>query len=205
MVRIEVLLVVSILAIMLAASISYAETPTGYFLPKGYKVTAQVFVPCAPFWPGEAVGDAVGLQTNDYSVIARGYGLKGGVLEGFTTRSGVKIIWVQGGVQSVKADTSAECNKKHEVTIVYSHDGQIKFSVGGRFIYSFVATADRYSIVAEGASVNAPEVLPRDTTSPAGGGYNPPSIQQIQIQALALGLGLGLGAIALILLLARRR
>ncbi len=195
------------LMIMLTVSAAYADVyATGYYLPRGYKVTAQAFIPCAPFWSGEMIGDAVGLQTNDYTVIARSYGWKGGILEGFATRSGIKILWIQGGREDIKADVDLACGRKHEVVIVYGYDGQIKFSVDGRFIYSFIATVDRYSIVAEGASVSAPESLPRDTTSPpAGTGYNPPSIQQIQIQALALGLGLGLGVIAILLFLTRRR
>ena len=197
-----------IISITVAVAVyAYEATPTGYYLPKGYKVTATVSVPGAPFWPGEYLGDIVGVQSNEYSVLAVGYGSKGGILENFAVEQGIKIIWIQGGRQEVKAKVSISNVGDHDVTIVYDYDGQVKISVDGKFIYGFVATADKYQIVAQGAKVNQPEVLPSSDGSQnndTGSGYNPPSVSEIQMQYLLLGAGIIVILIVVMFLMHRR-
>ncbi len=197
-----VAIIIAVVMVVMLGAVSFALSPTGYYLPKGYRVSAVLYVPCAPFWPGEILGDAVGLQTNEYAVIARGYGWKGNVWEGFATRSGVMIIWHQGGSQNVVARIDLVCEQKHEITIVYGYDGQVKFSAKNEFIYGFIATVDRYSVVAENAAVSRPEPLPQQTTQPpAGTGYNPPTAQQVQAQGLIVGIIAGAGALIFAILL----
>ena len=192
--------IIIFLAILAASNIVAADvTSTGYYLPQGYKVSAKVNVPVEPFWPGEAIGDAVGVSTSGYQVIIRGYASKGGIVEGFAVEKGIKVIWVQGGKHEEKAKITGLESKEHDVEILYGYDGQVKISVNGEFLYSFVATVSKYEIVAEGAKVNQPEPLPSPTTTPTTGeGYSKPSTYELQ-QQLALGLG-GL-AIAILALL----
>ncbi len=205
------LLISILLFISILTSVhGYSATPTGYYLPKGYKVTAKVYVPDAPFWPGETLGDIFGVASQEYSVLAVGYGGKGGPLEGFAVEKGVKIIWVQGGRQEVKAKISIQNVGEHDVTIVYGYDGAIKISVNGQFIYSFVATEKKYQIVSQGAAVNAPEMIPQSNSgdgSPSndtGEGYDVPSVSEIQMQYLLLGAGIVL-AVSLVFIMSRRR
>jgi len=192
--------IIIFLAILAASNIVAADvTSTGYYLPQGYKVSAKVNVPVEPFWPGKAIGDAVGVSASGYQVIIRGYASKGGIVEGFAVEKGIKVIWVQGGKREEKAKITGLESKEHDVEILYGYDGQVKISVNGEFLYSFVATVSKYEIVAEGAKVNQPEPLPSPTTTPTTGeGYSKPSTYELQ-QQLALGLG-GL-AIAILALL----
>ena len=198
-----------ILLATVSAVYAYDATSTGYYLPKGYKVTGKVYVPGAPFWPGESLGDVVGVATDEYSVLVVGYGSKGGILESFNVEQGVKVIWKQAGREEVKAKATIQNIGEHDVTIVYGYDGQVKISVDGKFIYGFVATTDKYQLVAQGASVNAPEVLPTSDDSSQSGsdtgeGYNPPSVSELQMQYLLFGAGV-VGLVALVLGLMRRR
>ena len=197
-----------ILALASALAAAYDASQTGYYLPKGYKVTAKIHVPGSPFLPGEIVGDIVGVATSDYSVLAVGYGWKGQVWEGWPAESGIKIVWKERGLEDVKAKDKYD-EGDYDVTIVYGCDGQVKFSVNGEFIYGFVATTDRYSIVAEGAKVYSPEPLPcltETTTNPTGTGYNPPSIpEQNQMFYTMLGIGAAAILVPLGLVLARKR
>jgi hypothetical protein len=190
---------------------AYDATSTGYYLPKGYKVSAKVSVPAPPFWPGETLGDIVGISTSDYSVLVIGYGSKGGVLEGFKVEQGIKVVWKQAGREEVKATVTIQNVGEHDVTIVYGYDGQIKISVNGKFVHSFVANKDKYEIVAQGASVSAPEVLPTSdnsnqntSDSGTGEGYNPPSVSELQMQYLLFGAGAVI-VVVLVLVLMRRR
>jgi hypothetical protein len=199
------------LTILIIASTAYAyeATPVGYYLPKGYKVTAKVSVPSPPFWGGEKLGDIVGVSVSEYSVFVVGYGAKWIDLSGLHVEQGVKVVWKQGGREEVKAKVSIQNIGEHDVTIVYDYDGQIKISVDGKFIYGFVATDNKYQIIAQGASVNAPQVLPTpdtgsDQSTDTGSGYNPPSVSQLQMQYLLLGGG-AIGIIILSLFLMRRR
>ena len=144
----------------------------------------------------------MGVQTGDYAVIAVAKCEKS--LSG--TWDGIVIYWVEGGKEEEKARIHADPSKTHEITIVYGWDGQVKFSVDGEFIYGFVATADKYAIVSQGAEVDTPEALPTPTsTAPTGEGYQPKSVNEIQQQYIALGLGAGAIATIIIILLIRRR
>ncbi len=172
--------------------VAYDASPTGYYLPKGYKVSVKLHVPGAPFWPGEVSGDIAGVGCEEYSVLIIGYGWKGQLWEGYPAESGIKVIWKQGGNEEEKAKEKYD-EGDYDVTIVYGCDGQIKISVNGEFLYGFVATKSKYSILAEGAAVQAPEPLPcitETTTDPGTGeGYNPPSVNEMQQQLLWVGIG----------------
>ena len=186
---------------------AYTATPTGYYLPRGYKVDATVRVPAVPAWPGENVGDIAGLSTNDYSVYVVAYGGRGGILEGFATEQGIKIVWVQGGTQQVKAKVRNLNEGDHTVTIVYGHDNYIKISIDGKLAFSFVATVDKYELVAQGASVNAPQPIPQQqdgSSDQTGEGYDVPSIPELQTQYLLLGAGLVFISILAVVMVKRR-
>lgn len=186
-------------------ALAYDASATGYYLPEGYKVTAEVSIPGAPFWPGELVGSVFGLSTDDYSVLVVASSVKGQVWEGFSTWDGCKVVWVQSGREEVKAKVSLTPGK-HDVTIVYGWDGTVKISVDGEMLFSFVATAGKYSVVAQGAKVNAPEELPKTTaTASTGGGYNPPTVKDIQLRYTLLGVGAGGVALASLLVIKRKR
>ena len=193
--------------LFLVVSVSaYTATPTGYYLPKGYKVDVSVYVSDPPLWPGENLGDIVGLSINDYSVLVVGYGGKGGPLEGFAVEQGVKIVWIQGGTQYVKAKVKLN-GGDHTVSILYGYDGQVKISVDGKYVYGFVATADKYEIVAQGASVNAPQPIPQDQGSQdtTGEGYDVPSIPELRTQYLLLGAGLVFISILAVVMIKRKK
>ncbi|MCD6300897.1 MAG: hypothetical protein J7L82_02380 [Staphylothermus sp.] len=198
--------VIVLMALMIVGgTVAYANyvvspTPTGYYLPKGYKVTAKVYVPDAPLW-GNTIGDAVGLSCDKYSVIVFGWGEK---TWNWEAKHGIKVIWREGGTDEDKAYVDLEPDKKHDVTIVYDWDGTVKISVDGKFIYSFVATESRYTIVAQGATVNEPEALPEpSTTPPTGSGYNRASVNELQTQYLLLGAGATIIVVAAIMMFAK--
>ena len=189
--RMQALVLAALVALMIGGMLAYANyavnpTPSGYYLPRGYKVTAKVYVPDSPLW-GNVLGDAFGISCEKYTVFALGWGEK---TWNWEAKHGIKIVWREGGTDEDKAYVDLEPNKKHDVTIVYDWDGTVKISVDGKFIYSFVATEPKYTIVAQGAQVSEPEALPKpSTTSPTGSGYNPASISDLRTEYLLLGAG----------------
>lgn len=196
--RLHALVIATLVALMIGGMLAYANyavnpTPSGYYLPRGYKVTAKVYVPDSPLW-GNTLGDAFGISCEKYTVFALGWGEK---TWNWEAKHGIKIVWREGGTDQDKAYIDLEPNKKHEVTIVYDWDGTIKISVDGKFLYGFVATEPKYTIVAQGAQVSEPEALPKpSTTSPTGSGYNPASISDLRTEYLLLGAGVA--AVALL-------
>jgi len=206
----EIIFFAAIIVLALAPVAAMAEpTATNYYLPKGYKVHATIYVPCAPFLPGEMLGGSVGISTGNYMVYVQAYGWKN-PWNWAEYKSGVRVVWVENGQKTTKADVQVEgCDYDLDVVITYNWDGRITLAAakqkGGTpaSLYSFVATADKYSIVSEGAVVDAPEALPQPTTTSGadtGSGYNPPTIKDIKQQWLLYGM-LGGGAFAIILLM----
>ncbi len=170
--------------------LAYDATPTGYYLPRGYKVEAEAATLGCGIWPGDYVGGIVGVSTENYKVLVVGKCEKawnGGVWDGF------KVYWIEGGREEEKAQLHIESDqvaKPQKITIVYGYDGMVKISINDRLIYSFTGTVDKYSIVAQDAKVSAPEPLPQDgSDSGTGEGYNPPSVSELQVQYLLLGAG----------------
>ena len=183
-------IVVALLAALVMGGmvvLAYDAAPTGYYLPKGYKVEAKARFPGCGFWPGDYVGDIVGVSTSGYEVLVVGKCEKawnGGVWDCF------KVYWIEGGQQKEVANIHSTPEEDHTIVIVYGYDGMVKISIDGQLAYSFVGTTDKYSIVAQGAKVSTPEPLPEDgSDSGTGEGYNPPSVSELQVQYLLLGAG----------------
>jgi len=202
----SVLLAVAVMAAITLIAYAYpTPTPSGYYLPRGYKVTATIYVPESPFWPGEVVGDEVGISDGATTIFAVGVGWKYWDGPNLVYDEYVKIVKQTGDKQQVLKIINVHNPGQHTVVITYTWDGQVSISVDGHLAYGFQASTDKYIIVAQGAHVNQPVELPRPKTdNPTGEGYNPPSVQDIQRQYLLLGLGAG-AIIILVLILALRR
>ena len=192
-------------------TLSVSTSETGYYLPKGYKVVAEITVPPAPFWPGIAVGDAVGIKSGTEEYVVVGFGYKASILEGFWACHGVQVQKCSGSSRELLVMITNEDNPDfeagtHKVTIVYGYDGIVKISVDSEFLRSFPATADKYAITAKGAKVYPPEQIASGSGDDGKGeGYTPPTIREIQLQYLALGAGAGAVAIVALLLALKGR
>lgn len=195
--------VIVMLTILAGIVLVNAQSATGYYLPKGYKVRARIYVPGSPFWPGELAGDTVGISCERYSVLVKGFGYKQWWGE---ANSGIRVYWVEGGVTKEVASKWNIPEGDHEVEIVYGHDGYVYISIEGTHVYGFAGTVEKYSIVSEGAEVSPPEALPTPKQSEqVGSGYAPKSAEELRNQYLLLGLGAGAISVLLILMIRRRR
>jgi len=189
---------------------AYEASPTGYYLPQGYKVSAQITVPEAPYWPGENTGDIVGLGCSEYKILVVGYGSRD---IGFQVHTGIKVIKVSVGEywnsQKVVANVNMGVEKgEYTIYIVYGSDGYIKisYSAGGtdvkpQAIYSFKADIDKYTILSQGSQVNKPEQILSSGDSNVGEGYNP--LSENVVIYLALGAGVIL-ILSIVVILVRR-
>mgnify|MGYP000421494832 CR=1 FL=1 len=175
-------------------------TPTGYYLPKGYYVKATLKWPDAPFWPGYSEESIVGLRLPEYDLLIVGRSWKEW---NFHKYSQVQIVKVYEGYSGSKyeivAKLDAQPNVEHEVTIKYDVDGQIKISVDGTFLYSFSASSEKYTIIAENANVNEPQ--PLQEQSQTGQGYT--VSEDNYVMYLALGIGVVLVIIVIFMVVRR--
>ena len=210
----------AIIATLMFGTVTYAlfpipplssnPTPTGYYLPRGYKAEAIIMIPPAPFWPGIAKGDVVGVDAGTYQVRVVGFGYKASIIEGFWACHGVQVqkhTLSKTEILTMKTNQdnpSLEAGE-HKITITYGYDGTVKIAIDGEFLYSFAGTEDKYAVIAEGAKVSAPEPLPSSDSGDTGEGYNPPTVKELQLQYLALGAGVGAIAIVAALLALRGR
>ncbi len=200
-----------------ASVIKLVVTPTNYYLPKGYKVHAQIYVPDAPIWPGENVGGAVGVQGPTCTIYAQAYGWKNS-WNWFQYKSGIRVYQVCGSITQKVADVQVDGHDFYaDVVITYDWDGHVTIAASLKpnaqlsNLYGFTAETDKYTIVGEGAKVDPPEALPQPTTTSASGqntgnGYNPPTVNDLQTRYLLLGAGAGIIAVLVIAtVLGRRR
>lgn len=172
----------------------YEASPTGYYLPLGYKVSAQITVPDAPWLPGESVGDIVGLSCSQYSVLVIGYGCRD---VSFQVHTGIKVVWKEAGSEKIVADINMGVEKgEYKIYIVYGSDGYVKisYSAGGtdvkpQAIYSFRGDVSKYTIVSQGAQVNEPtQIASIGSDDEIGEGYNPITSETLILVCLGAGV-----------------